>query len=229
VGRIGGRFSAGLGIDVDGGGGEIDRWALAATFFGARISAATAERTYRTFARGGLTSLSEAGAQSFEALVALLDEGGYTRYDFRTAGRLQALGRALDDRYSGTILSFGEIADPAELEQALAALPGWGPVTVALFLRELRGTWPAADPPVDDKALRAAEHLGLLRRSDRRNPRAWLGRLADQAQVDRRDLEASLVRLSLVHGRGLAACPGGARCVLLEPHSDRAGRPIATR
>jgi len=28
---------------------------------------------------------------------------------------------------------------PAELEAALDALPGWGPVTVGAFLRELRG------------------------------------------------------------------------------------------
>ncbi len=29
-----------------------------------------------------------------------------------------------------------------ELRAALDALPGWGPVTIRLFLRELRGVWP---------------------------------------------------------------------------------------
>jgi endonuclease III len=226
VGQLGGRFSAGLDIDVDRDGDEIERWALAATLFGARISAKTAERTYRAFARAGLSSLAEAGAQSFEVLVALLDEGGYARYDFRTAGRLQALGRALEERHGGKAVSFRRIADPAELERALAALPGWGPVTVGLFLRELRGVWPAADPPVDERALRAAEHLRLRRASDSASPREWLERLARRGGVDRRDLEASLVRLSLAHGRSIAACPGGEHCVLIAPRSSASGRSL---
>ncbi|MDP9255572.1 MAG: DUF2075 domain-containing protein, partial [Actinomycetota bacterium] len=45
VERLGGRWSRGLGIDVDEGDEEVDRWALAATLFGNRISAAVVERT----------------------------------------------------------------------------------------------------------------------------------------------------------------------------------------
>src|SRR5579875_721124 len=43
---LGGRFSSELGIELDRGPEEVERWALAATLFGARISAAIAMRTY---------------------------------------------------------------------------------------------------------------------------------------------------------------------------------------
>jgi len=46
VESLGGRYSAQLGIDVDRGDDQIERWALAATLFGARISAKIAERTF---------------------------------------------------------------------------------------------------------------------------------------------------------------------------------------
>ena len=36
VGMLGGRYSAELGIDVDAGDAEIERWFLAATLFGTR-------------------------------------------------------------------------------------------------------------------------------------------------------------------------------------------------
>ena len=41
---LGGRYSAGLGIDVDVGEAEVERWFVAATLFGTRIPAQVAER-----------------------------------------------------------------------------------------------------------------------------------------------------------------------------------------
>ena len=38
VGVLGGRFSAELGIDVDAGDAEVERWFLAATLFGTQCS-----------------------------------------------------------------------------------------------------------------------------------------------------------------------------------------------
>ncbi len=49
----------------------------------------------------------------------------------------------IDDRYDGQVGLIGRrFAAYPELRAALDALPGWGPVTVRLFLRELRGVWP---------------------------------------------------------------------------------------
>jgi hypothetical protein len=110
-------------------------------------------------------------------------------------------------------------ADPSELEAALDALPGWGPVTVRLFLRELRGVWPAADPPLDERAAGAARHLGLS------GPTALsisrVRALANDSQVDPRDLEAALVRCALAHRRRIP-CDGGARCIALRATGEGA-------
>jgi hypothetical protein len=158
----GGRFSTELGLDLDHGSTPVERWFLAATLFGAPIPAAVAERTYRALSDAGVHTIADAGQRSWNELVALLDVGGYTRYDFRTATRLHDLARALDEHHTGSVASLAVVTDPRALEAALGDLPGWGQATVRIFLRELRGIWPGADPPLDERALSAATHLGLV-------------------------------------------------------------------
>ena len=53
VAVLGGRYSAGLGIDVDAGEAQVERWFVAATLFGARIPARVAERTFGVLAARG--------------------------------------------------------------------------------------------------------------------------------------------------------------------------------
>ena len=222
VGRVvdilGGRYSTELGIDVDGGEAEVERWFVAATLFGSRISASVAERTFQVLDGAGLTRIAGARNWSWDDLVARLDEGGYARYDFRTATRLQALADIICDRYGGRVAGIGETSTTYPmLRDALDALPGWGPVTLQLFLRELRGVWPGADPPFADRAERAARHVGLVRSGNDRAVLRHIGGLAAEAGLDRRDLESGLVRLVLAHGRSIDTCPGGAACTVLRP------------
>ena len=205
VGTLGGRFSLELGIDVDQGAQEIERWALAATLFGNRISTSAALQTYRVLVQAGVRTIADAGGCNRGDLVALLDAGGYARYDERTASRLLALAAAIAERYGGRLAVIGEeLGDAEELRAALAALPGWGPVTVRAFLRELRGVWRGADIVLDQRAGVAAHHLQLPPELDS------LSSLAAAAHLDLRDLEAGLVRLGLSHD--LARCPGGEEC-----------------
>ena len=213
VAVLGGRYSAELGIDLDAGEAEVERWFVAATLFGARIPARVAERTFGVLAAAGLARIGQMRHVPTDDLIAMLDAGGYARYDFRTAARLLELSEIIDERYDGQVAVIGRrfAAYPA-LRAALDVLPGWGPVTIRLFLRELRGVWPGADPPPDERALAAAQHLGLLAgRSDA----ACLAGLAAACGLDARDLEASLVRLDLAHGRAMAGCLGGQACAAL--------------
>lgn len=105
---LGGRYSTGLGIDVDRGDDEVERWFPSATLFGSRISAAIAGRTFLLLDRAGITQVTRARDVSWDDLVALLDEGGYTRYDFRTATRLHALSDTLDRHYNGHVAAIGQ-------------------------------------------------------------------------------------------------------------------------
>ncbi len=214
VEALGGRFSTELGIDLDRSPAEVERWFLAATLFGTRIAAAVAERTYRVLSDAGVQTIADTRDRTWDELVALLDAGGYARYDFRTATRLHDLARALEEHHRGRVASFAEVSDPRLLEATLDALPGWGPTTVRIFLRELRGVWAGADPPLDKRALRAAVHLRLIALDNSARAGTTLTALASEAGVDRRDLEAALVRLSLRH-RPRVRCSGGAACVAL--------------
>jgi hypothetical protein len=126
---------------------------------------------------------------------------------------LHVLAETIDQRYGGQIVAIGgRFRAYPVLRDALDALPGWGPVTVELFLRELRGVWPGAQPPLDD---RAAVHLALLDSRDGPDIVRDLTRLSRAGHIDVRDLESGLVRLALAHHGHPELCPGGAACVLL--------------
>lgn len=99
--RFGGRYSTEAGIDLDARTDAVERWALAATLFGARISASVAERTFEVLSETGIRTLADARRCDRQELIALLDRGGYARYDFRTATRLRELGDVLEQRYGG--------------------------------------------------------------------------------------------------------------------------------
>ena len=214
VETLGGRFSTEAGIDVDRRPDEIERWFLLASLFGNPIPAGTVMRTHRALAAAGIRTVADVSRVTWDELVALLDQGGYVRYDFRTASRLQALASAVDERCGGRISVLVEApADPAVVEAALDRLPGWGPTTVRIFLRELRGRWPGAQVPLDERARWGAWHLGLGPPADPVEGLAWLDALAGLAGVDPRDLEAALIRLALGHRRGRQSCPGRSDCL----------------
>lgn len=204
VTQLGGRFSTEAGIDVDSGDHEIERWFLAATLFGTRISAATAIRAFGVLDCAGVHTITDAGRSSPDELIQLLDEGGYARYDERTAQRLLDLAETCERDHPNGISELGRTHRRVDaLRSALLALPGWGPVTVGAFLRELRGVWPGAELPLDDRVAGAARHLGL---GDESFDLLELHRLAREGGLDPRDLEAALVRLALSHQRSYTQC-----------------------
>ena len=216
VAALGGRYSSGLGIDVDSGDAEVERWFLAATLFGTRIPAAVAERTFGVLDGAGLHRMAQARDIPWDDLVALLDEGGYARYDFRTATRLQDLAEIITERYDGQVTVISRRFPGYQgLHQALDALPGWGPVTIQLFLRELRGVWTGAQPPLDQRTAAAARHLGLSTAGPGEPGLLAMAQLAAHSGLDLRDLESALVRLALAHRHRMSSCPGGPACTLL--------------
>ncbi|MGD0159840.1 MAG: hypothetical protein ABSB89_06035 [Candidatus Bathyarchaeia archaeon] len=100
-------------------------------------------------------------------LVAILDEGGYTRYDYKTADKLLEVANNLVEAYGESLTRIESVAsDARDLEKRLKNLgKGVGDVTVIIFLRELRGIWEKADPYPTSLELLAGERLGILEES----------------------------------------------------------------
>jgi len=165
VEAYGQRYSEVLGIRLSGGDeGEVFKWFLASVLFGAPITESAAIKTYRCFEGHGVLTPQKIVRTGWEGLVEILDEGGYTRYDFKTADKLLMVANSLVDGYSGSLIHVHSVAsDSRDLERRLKGLgKGVGEVTVSIFLRELRGVWERADPFPTELELLAGERLGLL-------------------------------------------------------------------
>lgn len=184
--QVGGSYARQLGINLfRSESAEINKWFIAALLFGARISEKIAVKTYREFEKAGVLSPHRIVDAGWDKLVALLDCGGYARYDFKTATKLLDIHRALLRQYSGNLnLLHASAADPADLELRIKNLgKGIGDITVNIFLRELRGIWSKAEPSPSTRVIAAAHALGLLP-AGRHDPTRVLLMLKDAWRMD---------------------------------------------
>jgi len=199
---LGGRYFSVPGVGVDAGDAEIERWFLAATVFGTRISAAVAECTFGVLSDAGLARIGQARHIPLDDFIALLDECGYARYAARTAARLKALPGIIGERYDGRAAMIGQqFSTYPKLRAALDALPGWGP-----------GIYPAVPARTAGRVARRAAaarparrarrgHLGLLGPGPAPAAFLRLAQLAAGCYTGRRDLESGLVSLALADHR----------------------------
>jgi hypothetical protein len=167
VEAYGQRYSDFLGIKLGGKDEkEIFKWFLASLLFGAPITESAAVRTYRCFEEHDVLSVEKLVRTGWNGLVEILDEGGYTRYDFKTADKLLAVAKRLTEEYGGSLERVHAVShDPRDLEMKLKELgKGVGDVTVSIFLRDMRGLWAKADPLPTSLELLGAECLGILRK-----------------------------------------------------------------
>jgi len=145
--KYGKKYSKILGIDARR---EKFKWFLAALLFGAPIREEIAIKTYKIFEKYGLISPEKNLDAEWEKIVMLLDEGGYTRYDFKTADKiLKACRNIIKEGGIENIMKKGR--------KALKVAKGIGDVTIDIFLRELY--LPHNPSPY---AILAAKNHGLL-------------------------------------------------------------------
>lgn len=204
VTRLPGRFSRELGLKLDSRKSkDLFLWFLAALLYGARISGAIAARTHAEFVRRGLTSPEAIVKTGWDGLVEALDAGGYTRYDYKTATKLLEVMNNLIGRYGSNLETLCAAAsDATDLQVRLRSLgKGIGDVTVQIFLRELRGIWPKAQPGLSPLSILAARDLALTSTEGGREDRATVDRLhvlwrrAGAEGKTFSDFESALVRL----------------------------------
>jgi hypothetical protein len=218
--RRGGRYASSLGIDLAAADAdERFKWFLAAVLFGTRISATLAIRTWEAFAARGVLTPERILRTGWDGLVAILDAGGYVRYDYKTATKLLDVCASLERDYAGNLDKLHDAAtDARDLQQRIKALgKGIGDTTADIFLRELRGIWVKADPPLSPLALSAAIELGYLTPASKpERALAGLKRIwaeAARTNADFAEFEAALVRegLRLRHLGTRQRKPGSAR------------------
>ena len=188
VERYGQPFSEMLGIDLRSRRAEeISKWFLASILYSKPIRESSATSTYRVFEAEGVVSPSKIVETGWDGLVSLLDEGGYTRYDFSTATKLLSVFGNLQKRYGGDLNLLHKAAgDSDDLQERLRGLgKGIGPTTVSIFLREMRGVWPKADPDPSPLVKLAMRDLGIKEMKD----------LARKRHLDIVRLETALLRL----------------------------------
>jgi hypothetical protein len=200
-----GRFSDELGIDLAAGTShKIFEWFLASVLFGARISETIVKKTFQQFVSRNIVTPRTVLDTGWDGLVKVLDEGGYVRYDFKTATKLLDMCRTLTDDYHADLSILHEAAtDPGDLERRLKSLAkGIGDVTVNIFLREMRGIWEKADSLPSDLVVIAARHTGIvpanikdIRKVLQFLKEAW--KKAGMRQTNFPDFEAALVRAGI--------------------------------
>ncbi len=142
---------------------EYFKWFLASLLFGGRISETIAQNTCRTFERHSLLRPRKILDAGWDFLVnPIMREGGYVRYDGRKSTQILRDCEMLLDQYNGSVTTLHDMAkNRRDLENLLLSFYGVGPVTVNIFLRELRPYWRKSDPIPLPVVTEAAAKLGL--------------------------------------------------------------------
>ena len=189
VAAYGQPYSSMLGINLKSERSEeIVKWFLAAILYSKPIQESSATKTYQCFERHGITTARRIVAAGWDRLVNVLDEGGYTRYDFSTADRLLKVFGSLEKLCEGDLNRLYEASrDAAELEANLRKLgKGIGDTTVSIFLRDMKHIWPKAEPKPTPLVAAALKRLGITD----------LKQYARKRRIDPIRLETALVRYS---------------------------------
>jgi hypothetical protein len=157
-------YSEELGISLKGTrDAELFKWFLASVLFGARISEGIAQNTYRSFEKHGLLEPDQILKAGWDFLVnPVMRDGGYVRYDEKTSREILRNCDMLVKDYGGRLNRLHRTAtDSGDLERRLDDFYGVGPVTVNIFLRELRPFWSKADPEPLPAVVTLAAHHGI--------------------------------------------------------------------
>jgi hypothetical protein len=201
VEKYGQRYSELLGINLEGADDkEVFKWFLAAVLFGAPITETSVIKTYRCFEKHGVLTPEKILKTRWEGLVEVLDEGSYTRYDYKTADKLLEVMGKLKANYGGSLSLLHEKAgDSLDLERRLKELgKGIGDVTVSIFLRELRGIWSKADPRPTPLVVLASKNNGIIKTENPEKALEELKEFWDKNEVKGKsfvNFETALLRL----------------------------------
>lgn len=129
--------AAEFNLDVLSSDTDMFRWFLLCYLFGKPIQSGTAVTTWRLFVEKKLDTPWAIFEASDHALVRVLHDGGYTRYQHVTAHGLRVCMERLVREYDGSLLLMLESSlDEDEFSKRLQKLHGVGPKVAEIFTRE---------------------------------------------------------------------------------------------
>ncbi len=219
--KLGKRYSRVLGINLNSGKDEeIFKWFLASVLFGAPITETSVIKTYKCFQKYEVLTPKRILETEWDGIVRILDEGSYTRYDFKTADKLLEVMRNLMEKFNGSLkLLHSRASNAKDLENRLKDLgKGIGDVTVSIFLRELREVWEKAKPNPTSLVVSAAKNLGIVENETDENALKQLedfwakNKVAEESFIN---FETALLRLgkNFCRKRKCASCPAKRDCL----------------
>lgn len=119
---------------------------LLSVLLGARISENIAIKTFNIFINKKILTPEKIIETGWDNLVKILDYGGYTRYDFKTASKLIEMSENII-KMGGLKSIHNNSKDFDDLIKNLKSLAsGIGDITIGIFLREMVGIWEKARP-----------------------------------------------------------------------------------
>ncbi|GLO16826.1 MULTISPECIES: hypothetical protein [Pseudomonas] len=125
-----------LGIEVTDALG-VFRWLLASFLMGKRIRSTVAVEAYRVLVdQEGLDTPLKLAQTSHSALVRLLGQAGYGRYDESTARRLHDRGNKVEVELAAQLEVMQQGSNAEGFKRWLLSFEGVGPKTVEIFMRE---------------------------------------------------------------------------------------------
>ncbi|WP_327372004.1 endonuclease [Streptomyces sp. NBC_01217] len=204
--RYGTTYAAEAGIRLRNAPQPLYQLLVLSDLLSARIRASVAVAAARALFAHGLRSPDRMIGATWQQRVDALGEGGYRRYDERTATQLGDGAELLLFEYGGDLRRLrGEAdGDLDILRSGLRRTPGVGPAGADIFVREVQAVWPETAPFLDGKALQGAENLGLpaspaklvrlAEQAEQAEPAGESGHLADHGPAT---LAAALVRAAL--------------------------------
>jgi hypothetical protein len=176
-------YAAEAGITLRDKPSPLFQLLVLTTLASTRISSKIAVAAARELFAAGWRTPEKMRSATWQQRVDALGRGGYRRYDESTSTKLEESATYLLEEYRGDLrrLRPDDHAGVDDLREAIAEFPRIGPTGAGIFCREVQAVWPEVAPFFDDRALGAAERLGLPDDPERLGDLAPPGRVAELA------------------------------------------------
>lgn len=161
--RYGRTFADEIGVGSAPGPAALFQLLVFALLASARISHRKAIDAARALRRKGWTTPQKMQASTWSQRTETLNRAGYARYDESTSSMLGDTTELLLESYGGDLRQLRREAerDPDRERELIKRFKGIGDTGADIFFREVQGIWEELYPFADERALQAAERLGL--------------------------------------------------------------------